>query len=130
MKTVLGIAAIIVLFLPAGLAHAYDISSQQSVSTSLPTILPTMPKIDISGLSSPISEFINSAKQIIERLNIRGTKISTESISPRSIFEGASNWIKDHTGLDLVAIIKAVGKIIVWILSLIIKIIQWGLSLI
>lgn len=78
-----------------------------------------------NGLPGPLTDFINSAKQMGQNVIIKTTKTSLNSSTPRNIFESADNWFQSVTGISLLGFIKALGNIIVWILEWILKIFKW-----
>lgn len=85
--------------------------------------VPSMNNIDISKLAdslpSPLTDFINSAKQI-----------NLQTFNPQNVWSGINTWFSGTTGISLVQLIKAIGNFLVWMFSLVAQLIGWGLSFI
>jgi hypothetical protein len=85
-----------------------------------------VPSIDISKLAdslpsplSPLTDFINSAKQI-----------NLQTLNPQNVWSSINTWFSGTTGISLVQLIKAIGSFLVWMFSLVAQLIGWGLSFI
>jgi len=94
--------------------------------------LPDLPNADniLNNLPAPVSDFVNSAKQIGDNLYVKTQNLNVNSFNPTNIFNGANNWFVGTTGVSLIGIIKGIGNLIVWVLTLVLNLINWGLSLI
>ncbi len=79
--------------------------------------------IDISKLAdslpSPLTDFINSAKQI-----------NFQTLNPQNVWSSINTWFSGTTGINLVQLIKAIGNFLIWMFSLVAQLIGWGLSFI
>jgi hypothetical protein len=115
------IAATAVSF--AGFAFA-----QTGPSWNLPNV--QSPNDLLNNLPAPISDFINSAKQIGDNLYTKSQNLNINSVNPTQWFDSINNWFIGVTGISLAGIIKGIGNLIVWVLSVALDLIKWLLSLI
>ncbi len=110
----------VVLLIASGLvflnqAQAYSADSN-SVSSG--------PSFESTGnLSSPITDFVNSAKQISVNLTPRGTGFSFGS--PPNILDQVGDWFYRATGLRLGDIVKNIGALLIYILTAITSLLKW-----
>lgn len=92
--------------------QAYSISSTSAVG---------------GNLSSPITNFINSARQINLSLPPK-TGFNLGSFSPTSVLNQINDWFYRETGFRFSDIFKKVGALLVWLLTAVADGIRWLLA--
>lgn len=98
------------------------------------------PQIGFEQLQQPFSEFLQQASRIniSSSTNDQSIQISIPQVREvTNYWDQANEWTKEHTGLDVLNILKMVGQIFIFIMHLAIQAmqfaiqtIQWLLSLI
>jgi hypothetical protein len=133
-KTTLFIAEItagIFIFFAVPKVNAYDINPNPQ---NLPQNLPQIPQISIPTtinannlLPAPVSDFVNSLKQIGEGFASKVSNINFKT-GTQNIIGDINNWFENTTGISLTYMVKVIGNLLVWVLSAVTNLIKWGLS--
>lgn len=100
-------------------ARAYSIGSTSNVNDAGQAVG--------RNLSSPITDFINSAKQINLSLPPK-TGFNIGSFSPTSILNQANDWFYRETGFRFSDIFKKVGALLVYLLTAMADGVKWLIS--
>lgn len=94
-------------------------------------------------LPAPINDLVNTVQKITPNFqspffqNLQNTvqNLKTESLNTQNfldkfkeIFYKINNWFEINLGVSLVAILKAIGNVIVWIFETFIKLIKTAIS--
>jgi len=129
------IAMVLVVFLfnagmPAKRAEAYGVTDS---NLNPPNSFDSNFLIDktqrvIGDLPSPITNFINDAKQIGVNLTTKATEFNLNSLNPRSIFDQIGDWFYGATGFRLTDIFKKIGALLVFLLTAVADAIRWAMS--
>jgi hypothetical protein len=106
---------------------AATVFAQTTPNWNLPNI---NPDTFLNSLPAPISDFVNSAKQISNNLYSKSHNLNGNSLNPTGVFDSINNWFIGVTGISLVSILQAIGNLIIWVLSFATQLIRWLLSLV
>lgn len=121
---------IIISFVLLASPHRGNSFEYGSIRDALPTSNAVSPDQFFGQLPKPVTDFVNSAKQIGGDLTLKGSSLDLKTVSPGNLWNDANSWLERNVGVNLTQIIKGIGNIIVWVLSFILNIFKWGLSFI
>lgn len=110
------------------LARNWTYAYSPSPSIEAPNNIPGLNQV-IQNPPGPVSEFINSVKQINQNLTYKTSRFNFNTFNPTNIWEEIDAWFRKVIGISLSQIIRAIGNFILWILSFVGDVIRWVLSL-
>ncbi|MEK7094009.1 MAG: hypothetical protein AAB903_01565 [Patescibacteria group bacterium] len=95
------------------------------------------PETGFNTLQEPFSNFLDSALNINVSGSSRPWFVITSPEEARKSWNQANHWLKEKTGLDILAFLKVIGNILVFVINVSIsalgavaQFVQWLLSLI